>query len=92
MKTMNHARPLLMPAIMNEDGSLTAGWGRFHGGRIGDMFEVISHESVGTISTRETIQGTARLQSLGEDHAVFQAEWINPTAPRPANLWLKAVL
>lgn len=92
MKTMNKARPLLISARQTESERLQANWGRFHGARIGDLFEVITQKEIGTLSQSEILLGTARLLSLGEEQAEFQAEWKQTTTNRPANLWLKATL
>jgi hypothetical protein len=91
MKTMNEARPLLLPAHI-ENGLLEAEWGRFHGARIGDMFNVITREGIDTIAPQETVIGTARLQQLGEEQSGFEVEWNQPQATPPATFWLKAVL
>ncbi|MFA7256948.1 MAG: caspase family protein [Kiritimatiellales bacterium] len=92
MKTMNQARPLLLPAAWTDDGRLMANWGRFHGARIGDTFDVITLENAGTISQKEVSHGTARLLSLDEEQAVFQTEWAGKETNHPATLWLKAEL
>jgi len=92
MKTMNKARPLLIAARQTESGKLRAGWGKFHGARVGDMFEIITRDAVGTISEKEIPQGIARLLSLGEEQAEFQAEWSQTETNRSATLWLKATL
>ena len=92
MKTMNTARPLLLPARRTETGMLLAGWGRFHGARVGDLFKIITQESVGTISQKEIPLGTARLFSLGEEEAEFQTQWNQAETNRSVSLWLKATL
>jgi hypothetical protein len=92
MKTMNQARPLLLPARIEADGTLQAGWGRFHGARVGDTFEIITREALDTLAPQETKLGTARLQSLGDERAVFQPEWSLPATNQSVTLWLKAVL
>ncbi len=92
MKTMNTARPLLLPARRTETGTLLAGWGRFHGARVGDLYEIIAQEAVGTISQKEIPLGTARLFSLGEEEAEFQIQWSQAETNRSVSLWLKATL
>jgi len=92
MKTLNQARPLLLPARRTEGGTLQAGWGKFHGARVGDTFEIITREATDTIAPRETILGTARLLSLGEEQSIFQAEWDHTSTLQPATVWLKAIL
>ncbi|MEN8254776.1 MAG: caspase family protein [Verrucomicrobiota bacterium] len=92
MKTMNKARPLLIAARQTESGKLRAGWGEFHGARIGDLFKIITRDAVGTISEKEIPLGIARLLSLGEEQAEFQAEWSQAATNRSTTLWLKAIL
>jgi hypothetical protein len=92
MKTMNQARPLLLPSTWINSGQLQANWGRFHGARIGDTFDMVSRENTDTISPTETSHGSARLLSLGEEQAVFETEWKGTETNRPAMLWLKATL
>ena len=92
MKTLNQARPLLLPARRTESGTLQAGWGKFHGARVGDTFEIITREATDTIAPRETILGTARLLSLGEEQSIFKAEWNHTSTIQPATVWLKAIL
>ncbi len=92
MKTLNQTRPLLIPARLQPNGTLQAGWGRFHGGRVGDTFEIITRKAIDTIAPRETALGTAQLQSLGEEQSVFQPVWNDPATKQPTTLWLKAVL
>ncbi len=89
-KTVNQARPLLLSARQTEDRVLEAGWGRFHGARVGDSFNIITRENVNTITPTETLLGTAQILSLGEEQALFQAEWNTAETNRPATLWLKA--
>lgn len=92
METVNSARPLLLEARYTHDGMLSAGWGRFHGGRIGDTFEIITREAVGTVSQREIPLGTARISTLDEESSEFQPDWNETITNPPANLWLKASL
>ncbi len=92
MTTVNQARPVLLEANVTDNGTLQAGWGRFHGAHIGDTFKIITREAVGTISQRDVLLGTARLLSLGEETAEFQPEWRNSETNQPASLWLKATL
>lgn len=92
MKTMNQARPLLLPASRTGNGTLQAGWGRFHGARVGDTFDIITREATDTIAPQETALGTARLLSLGEEQSVFQTEWNETETNQSATLWLKATL
>jgi len=93
MKSINQARPLLITARQTPNGTLQAGWGKFHGARIGDQFEIITRKAVGTLAEQEIPMGKAYLHSLGEEQAEFQAEW-NPTATNRSatTLWLKATL
>ncbi|MCF7817097.1 MAG: caspase family protein [Kiritimatiellales bacterium] len=92
MKTMNQARPLLLPASRTGNGTLQAGWGRFHGARVGDTFDIITRAAIDTIAPQETALGTARLLSLGEEQSVFQPEWNGAETNQSATLWLKATL
>lgn len=92
MQTVNQARPLLLPAAQTKDGQLLANWGRFHGARVGDTFEIITRENTNTVSPIETVYGTARLLSLNEEQAVFQTKWNDQTTNHPATLWLRATL
>lgn len=93
MKTMNQARPLLLPVSCIKDGMLEAGWGRFHGARENDVFEIVLRENLDTIAPRETSLGTARIHVLGEEKALLKPDWNDPNASPPlATLWLKAVL
>ncbi len=91
METMNEARPLLLPAHI-ENGILEAGWGRFHGARVGDRFEIITREGIDTLAPQETILGTASLDTLGEEQSAFEATWNDPQSALPATFWLKALL
>ncbi|MEE9367419.1 MAG: caspase family protein [Pontiella sp.] len=91
MKTMNEARPILLPAHRADNEMLEAGWGNFHGARVGDSFEIITREATDTIAPRETLFGTAQLHSLGEERSVFEAEWNRPEAEPSAKIWLKAI-
>jgi hypothetical protein len=92
MHTMNQARPLTFPALQTDTGTLRAGWGKFHGARIGDLFEIITQESVGTIAQKETLIGTAQLLSLGEEEAEYQALWNQSAVNQPTNLLLRVTL
>ncbi len=92
MQTMNRARPLMVEAQAADNGMLRAGWGKFHGARIGDRFEIITREGVGTVAQKETPLGMARLLSLGEESAEFQPDWNGAETNRAASLWLKAAL
>jgi len=89
---VNQARPLFLPTRQIENEVLEAGWGRFHGARIGDTFEILTRENADTVTPKETRLGTARILSLGEEQALFQAQWNNLETNRPATLWLKATL
>lgn len=88
MKSINQIKPLLLPAQKNKGGTLRAGWGRFHGARIGDTFMIITREAINTIAPRETVLGTAVLQRLGEEEALFQATWTSNMGT--TNIWLKS--
>lgn len=90
MQTLNRARPLLFRARQSGNGTLVAGWGRFHGARVGDTFEIISRENTDTVAPRETVLGTARLLSLDEEQSVFQTQWNIPGDPQASTLWLRA--
>lgn len=92
MTTVNQARPLLFPARQTKDGALEAEWGRFHGAHLGDSFEIITRENRDTVAPIETTLGTAKILSLGEERALFQAKWTHPTTNQTATLWLKATL
>jgi hypothetical protein len=92
MKTMNQARPLFLPATRTVNNQLLANWGRFHGARVGDVFDIITRENIGTVSQTEKALGTAHLLSMDEEQAVFQTEWNKQQTNRPATLWLKATL
>lgn len=83
-------RPIWIPAQSAGKTALKAGWGRFHGGRIGDAFEIVSRENLETIAPKETRLGRATLESIGEDQSIFRAEWA--TTNHPATLWLKEIL
>lgn len=89
MKTVNQARPILLPVVWTANGGLQANWGAFHGARIGDTFDIITRENPGTVSQTDVPHGTARLLSLNEEQSVFQAEWNGKGTNRPATLWLK---
>lgn len=90
MKTVNKARPILLKTEYLQDGTLVAGWGRFHGARLGDLFEIITREAAGTVSQRDIQRGTASLFSLDEETSGFQPAWNDPETSRPTNLWLRA--
>ena len=92
MKTMNNARPLLLKTHSTTTGTLLAGWGRFHGARKGDVFEIITREAEGTVSQRDVTLGTAHLLVLEEESSEFQADWNPEATNHPVNLWLKAAL
>ena len=92
MKSVQRARPILLQAQSESDNILQAGWGRFHGARIGDTFEILSREALDTVAPKETVIGTARLQSLGEEQASFLADWNPSETNRPPTLWLRATL
>ncbi len=92
MKTMNEARPLLLPAETTENGNLRTGWGQFHGARVGDVFNIVTIENAGTISQKEIRLGTARLESLGEEESRFLPEWNRNSDVSETKLWLKAAL
>lgn len=92
MTSVDQARPILLPAQHAGINALEAGWGRFHGARVGDQFYIVSREGLNTVSPKETVLGSARLQSLGEEQALFQADWTTAETNRPAMLWLKATL
>jgi hypothetical protein len=92
MTSVDRARPILLPAQETGTNALEAGWGRFHGARVGDSFDIVSREAFDTVSPKETVLGKARLQSLGEERALFQADWTTAATNRPAMLWLKATL
>ena len=92
MASVSRARPILLPAQAAENEMLEAGWGRFHGARVGDTFEIIAREAIDSIAPKETVLGQARLQSLGEEQALFQADWTATSTNRPATLWLKVTL
>ncbi|QHI69070.1 caspase family protein [Tichowtungia aerotolerans] len=91
MQAVDRARPVIMPARPTDDGNLTAGWGRFHGAQVGDTFAIITRTGIGTIAPKETVCGTAKILSLGEEEALFAADWSRADTNRPATqLWLKA--
>ncbi len=93
MTTMNQARPLLLKASVTKNGTLRAGWGLFHGARIGDTFEIMKRVAEGTVSQHDIPLGTATVGLLGEESAELQPQWEAEELDRPAtNLWLKAVL
>ncbi|MBI9021407.1 MAG: caspase family protein [Verrucomicrobia bacterium] len=92
MTTVNQARPLLLPARLTPEGMLQVEWGRFHGARVGETFEIITRDHTNTVSPRETEIGTASLLSMNEERAILKAEWNSiPTNP-PTTMWLKAQL
>lgn len=92
MEAVCRARPLVFPAQETKDGSLCASWGRFHGAQIGDTFEIITREGIGTVAPKETVCGTAQILSLGEEEALFSADWAKADTNRTTQLWLKATL
>lgn len=92
MKDMNQARPLLLPARWTDTGTLEAGWGKFHGARVGDAFEIITREGANTIAPHESRLGTARLLSLGEERSIFNIEWDQASSHPQLTVWLKAIL
>ena len=92
METMNQARPLLLPTQSLDHETLRAGWGRFHGARIGDTFEIITRKAADTVSQKDLKLGIARLLSMDEESAEFQASWTTEEANPPTNLWLRATL
>ena len=91
MQTMNSARPILLQPTWTPEGTLSAGWGRFHGARINDAFEMITRENIGTVSQRDILLGTARIITLNEESSVLLPEWNAPIGTPPADLWLKAM-
>ena len=91
-KTVNQARPLFLPTRQTKDGTLEAGWGRFHGARVGDTFKIIARENIDTITPKEIVLGTANILSLKEEQALFQTHWDSSETNRPSTLWLKATL
>ena len=92
MQTMNEARPLLLKASPTPNGALIAGWGKFHGARIGDTFEIITIKAEGTISQQEISLGNAQLTAMEEEQAEFHPVWNEETTTPSTNLWLKATL
>lgn len=90
-KDINRMRPMLIPVQTLENGTLSAGWGRFHGARKGDIFEIITKTGTGTVSEREVPLGTAELLLLNEESSEFNADWINAPAEANAILWLRRV-
>lgn len=93
MTTVSRARPLLFPAELTEENILRADWGRFHGARQGEIFEIIKRENTGTVAPKETVLGTARLISVGEEASTLRADWnAPPSANPPAEVWLRARL
>ena len=94
MLTVNQARPLLLPVQRIEDGVLQAGWGRFHGARVGETFDIILREHLDTISPIETMLGKARLLSVSEEASVLKAEWDDEASSTNLStaVWLRAHL
>jgi hypothetical protein len=92
METINQARPLVLPVQTQENGNLLADWGRFHGARIGDTFDIIAREAEGTVSQRDVVLGTARLLFMNEESAEFETDWNSAETNRPVSLWLKETL
>lgn len=91
MKTMNEIRPILLPTLFNDHGHLTANWGRFHGARIGDSFEIIQIKGEGTVSRKKVSLGSAVLMHIEEERSELQQEWLSELGNRSeSNLWLKA--
>ncbi|MBN2685257.1 MAG: caspase family protein [Pontiellaceae bacterium] len=93
MITMNAAHPLEFKAVCTEQGMIQANWGKFHGAQIGDSFEVMNRENVGTVSQQDHSLGTAIIRVLGEESCELSPDW-NPGMERHSttNLWLKMLL
>ncbi|MDA3833015.1 MAG: hypothetical protein PF495_06420, partial [Spirochaetales bacterium] len=92
METMNSVQPLVFKANTTQQGNIQANWGRFHGARMDDSFEIITREGVGTVSQRDISLGTARIITLGEETAEFLPNWNTGIKTLPSNLWLKATV
>ncbi|MBN2163128.1 MAG: caspase family protein [Pontiellaceae bacterium] len=93
METMNEARPLLLYAQCTDKGTLLANWGRYHGARIGETFEIITRVAAGTVSQKDIPLGTATILLMDEEKAELQPDWDDSSLGRATtNLWLKAVL
>ena len=91
MTEINRSRPILLPAQRTNPDTLLANWGRFHGAKTGDSFEIISREATDTIAPQETALGTAHLHALGEEESSFHVDW-NSAPTNSASIWLRTIL
>jgi len=92
MQEINRLRPLMIPVQPLENDHLTANWGRFHGARKGDLFEIVTIDNPGLVSEQEVSLGTAELVQLNEEQSEFNAQWSTGKRGKEISLWLKKVL
>lgn len=93
MVEMNSAHPLEFKAVSTPQGTIQANWGKFHGARIGDSFEIIIRKNAGLVSQQDLSLGTAQIRSLGEEACELLPD-LNSTMElhSATNLWLKMLL
>lgn len=89
LQDIEHTNPLLIPIQFLENGNLAGGWGRFHGARMHDTFEIIRKNRAGTVSEQHTTLGMAKLIRLSEESSEFETNWDMQPADTETSLWLR---